>query len=230
MAITRVQGNARGTSLTNSISVTMTSTPTSGDMLIATIGTYSSTAFATVSSISETGVTWTRQAQETYGSGSYWRVVEIWAGVVGSGALTSITINLAVAADYGAIADVCEYSGLLTSGFLDKTAVNTGSSTAPDTGTTATTTQPNELWIGNTGVAASPQTNPTNGFTLLDGVSFSSFSVAYLENIVNAIGTANSGTTIPAGVGWVGCIATFKASVIPMGGGIIAQAKIVGII
>ena len=40
MTIIRVQGNARGTSISNSITVTLTQTPTAGDVLIAVIGSY----------------------------------------------------------------------------------------------------------------------------------------------------------------------------------------------
>ena len=86
-----------------------------------------------------------------------------------------------------------------------------GSSTHTVTGTTATTTQAKELWIGGITVEASAsQTTPTNGFTLLDGATTGvSTSVAYLENIVSTTGTASSGTTISSN-SYVGCIATFK--------------------
>ena len=69
----------------------MTSTPTSGNVLIAVIGTTSSVNYATVVSISETGVTWSKQIGYSYW---YYDDAEIWLGVVGSGASTSITITL----------------------------------------------------------------------------------------------------------------------------------------
>jgi hypothetical protein len=208
--VTRVQGNARGTSTSSTISVTMASTPTSGNMLIAAIGTDDTTSFSTVTNITQTGVTWTKQTSKN----TYYNVyldVEIWAGVVGS-ASTSITIALSLSPD-SAIADVCEYSGLLATDFLDKTATNSGFSGTTDTGTTGTTTQANELWIGGTVMDGCVQINPANGFTLLDGPLFYGASVAYLEKIVNTTGAAYSGTTSASGGGdWVGCIATFKAS------------------
>ncbi len=37
---------------------------------------------------------------------------EIWLGTVNSGAITSITIALSGSTSSGAIADVCEYSGI----------------------------------------------------------------------------------------------------------------------
>jgi len=206
--ITRVQGNARGTSTTSPIPVTMASTPTSGNVEVAVIALHSYTSILrTVTSITQTGVTWTYQIRQANGVLG----VEIWFGVVGSGASTSISISLS-GTIYNGIADVCEYSGVATSSFLDKTATNTGSSKSPDTGTTATTTQADELWIGGTLLNTYAQTTPKNGFTLFDGVVYVYDSVAYLEKIVSATGTANSGTTGSGGSPWSGCIATFFAT------------------
>jgi len=57
MAITRVQGNARGTGAVTPLAVTMASNPTSGNVLVAVIGT-AGAATRTVSSITQTNVTW----------------------------------------------------------------------------------------------------------------------------------------------------------------------------
>jgi len=209
MAISRVQGNARGTTTGSSIAVTMASTPISGNVLVAVIGTYRSGSVAIVNSITQTGVTWTKQISKAVGTTLN---IEIWLGVVSSGASKNITITLNQAATYGAVADVCEYSGVATSNFLDKTATNSGSSKYPDTGTTATTTMANELWIGGT-VPTEPQSSPTNGFTLLDGALYNTtMSVGYLEKIVSSTGTAHSSTTTADSVSWGGCIATFKGA------------------
>jgi hypothetical protein len=212
MAIARVQGNARGTaSNSNTVSVTLSSTPTNGNLLIAVIGIR--TININVSSIAQTGVTWTKQVSKNNWDEGQNLDVEIWAGVVGSGASTNITITLSGSAS-NAVADVCEYSGLPTSGFLDKTATNKGLSAYPDTGTTATTSWADELWIGATNTQGGDQSNPTNGFTLLDGITYAyALSVGYLEKIVSSTGTANSGTTTPAGNYWVGCIATFGSPI-----------------
>jgi len=212
MAITRVQGNARGTTTTNTISVTMDATPTSGNILVAVIGLSDAAYDRSVSSISETGVTWTKQISKL--APMYCRV-EIWFGVVAAGVSVSITVNLA-GTQAGATADVCEYSGVLTANFLDKTATSSGSSATPVTGTTATTTQASELWIGGTvSVSTSDQTTPINGFALLDGVVSNGISTAFLEYIASATGTANSGTTVAgAAKNYAGCIATFFAAAV----------------
>jgi len=205
MAITRVQGNARGTTTSNSISVTMGSAPTSGNVVIAAIGIYAS-SLLDVNSITQTGVTWSQVVTGASGAAR----CSIWIGIVGSDAGTGITVNLSGTANGGAVCDVCEYSGIPTTNYLDKTATASGVGASTSTGTTGTTTQADELWIGAIS-AFFGQSSPTNGFTLLDGAK-TDISVAFLEKIVSATGTANSGTT-QAGDGFYrGCIATFKAA------------------
>jgi len=207
-AIIRVQGDARGTSTSSPISVTMSAAPQQGDTLIAVIVTRSYTAYSTVSSITQTGVTWTHV---TSGQGSGYLDVEIWIGVVGSGASSSASVAVGSSVVAG-VADICEYKGIASSP-TDETASNSGSSTTTDTGTTPTTTQANELWIGGIVSASGSQlTSPTNGFTLLDGAGYNYLiSAAYLEKIVSSAGTADSGTTASSAQ-WAGCIAAFKAA------------------
>lgn len=219
MTITRVQGNARGTySSGTSIAVNMAANPTSGNILVLNIGTYHS-GYATISSITQTGVTWSGGGlgQQIIKQAYSAITTEIWVGLVGAGANAAITVNLSATPGGGGIVDVCEYSGLLTSGFLDKTASASGRSTTPVTGTTAATTHTDELWVGavlcNAGGA---QSTPQNDFTLLDGASYTKVvvtSLAYLEKIVSATGAASSGTTPASGTPyWVGAIATFKGT------------------
>ena len=223
MAITLVQGNAKGTSATSTITVTLVSTPISGNVLIAVIGTRLAATEVTVSSITQTGVTWTEQISKYSGNIN----VELWLGVVGSGASTTITITLS-ATPSGSVADVCEWSGIATSGFLDKTATNAGAGYTADTGTTDTTTKANELWVGGINDQSGDLTTPTNGFTLLDGLTQTWLVIAYLYKIVSATGTANSGASTVASNSWVGCIATFKA--LSPKGTIAIHAKLLGII
>jgi len=229
MAIVRVQGNARGTSLTDTISVTMASNPISGNVLVAVIGVCASAA-RTVLSIVQAGVTWTYQIG-IVGVYDYDDTAEIWFGVVGAGASKDVTVTLSWVANHGGVADICEYSGVETSGFLDKTATSSGWNDLK-TGTTVATTQANELWIG--GIEADysrTQSLPTNGFTLLDGALYDEGSLAYLEKIVSATGTANSGTTASGNCASGGCIATFKGkAAAPPKGTIGIHAKLAGII
>ncbi len=225
MSITLVQSNAKGTAAiaSGTFTVTLQQAPVNGNLLILCFAGQGSTAVPYITGISQTNVTWT--SQEVCPDSNIYQDTEIWVGVVSASAGTVITITVAggTGGMYGEIADVCEWSGLSTSGFLDKTGYNNGAeNTATGTGTTVTTTQASELWIGCTGgvgtSGADPtQTNPTNGFTLLDGVKVATSgadysSLAYLYQIVSSTGTANSGTTIAGTTYWTGCIATFKAS------------------
>jgi hypothetical protein len=217
-------------------SITLTNAPIQGDVLISVIGIQGmhttvtdeqgvvtapvSFEAATVSSINETGVVWKRQVRSD--STAYDLDVEIWLGVVLSQASPSITVNLDSLSTNMIVAltiDICEYKGIAANSPLDKTATNTGFGSTGDTGITATTTQPNELWIGAILFESSvQQTSPTNGFLLLDGrpnATGGRICTAFLEKIVNGLGTANSGTTIKYGdellfSAWVGCIATFS--------------------
>jgi hypothetical protein len=116
-------------------------------VLVACIG-LNRGAGNSVTSITQTGVTWLKAKSQVQDSG--YATAEIWYGIVGVGASKTVTVNLSITGTYyGATADICEYSGLNTTSLLDKTASNIGAlGTVTDTGTTASTSQNNELWIG----------------------------------------------------------------------------------
>lgn len=215
MTITRVQGNNRSATNTTPFTISLTSTPTSGNVLILCYGSINN-GYASISSISQTGVTWAGlsnpQSKSEY-AGYYQS--EIWFGIVGAGASKDASITLAATpTTYGAVADICEYSGVLTTGFLDKKASTAGTSNVPVTGTTATTTQNDELLIAVTMIGSNRTQayNVTYGFTTLDGASMNPVGIAFMEKIVSTTGTYQAGTTASASGTWAGCIATFKAA------------------
>lgn len=225
--ITLVQGPARGTGdiISGNYTVTLDSTPASGNLLILCSYAGAQGTNPHVTGVSQTNVIWTQVA--TVSDNSFGDS-EIWKGVVSASAGTVLTISVTGGTgDYGwEIADCCEWSGL--SGVVDKTNYNNGGEgTSSDSGTTATTTQNDELVVAGIGATASAQSHtnaqssPTNGFTLLDGTStvvaiYSYASVGYLYKIVSATATYNTGTTIAYDSYWVGCIATFKAYIPPI--------------
>ena len=102
---------------------------------------------------------------------------------------------------------------------MDQTANTTGYGTAAATGTTATTTQASEVWVGGIGLVNSGYTlgTPTNSFTAVaNGASGNSTAstnamVYAFEKIVAATGTANSGGTVSVSSYWSARDATFKA-------------------
>lgn len=106
-----------------------------------------------------------------------------------------------------------EFSGLATSGSLDKTATGTYSFAVPASGTTATTAAANEVLIGGFGYALGDAVDPGSGWTLA-GSQFDTGqnrSVFMEYKIVSATGAYQATTTDLGGTyAGAGVIATFK--------------------
>ncbi|MCW4003969.1 MAG: hypothetical protein NWE95_08685 [Candidatus Bathyarchaeota archaeon] len=208
MTITRIQYKRGTSNQSTTINVTLNNTPTVGNTLIAAIANGSDGGDCHVSSISQSGVSWSKIRSSV--SANNVAESEIWLGNVLSSASKNITVNLTQSLYYH-ICNVCEYSGLMSSP-LDKRASNSGYGNTVDSGTTATTTQANEVWVGSLcGTSGSAGlSNPTNNFTMLDGALTWSIEAAYCEKIVSTTGTANVSATTSGTPAWAGCIATFK--------------------
>ncbi|MCX6872923.1 MAG: DUF6288 domain-containing protein [Verrucomicrobia bacterium] len=213
----RVQSNtgSTGSSASTTVGVNLTANPLPGNTLVAVISTRG-TSTNRVSAISGGGVTWSRVSQAAYTNGTSGTTTEIWYGPNVTSGTTGITITQA---SLRSAAVVIEYSGLLAPTSLDMTANNTGSSTAANTGTTATTTQPTELWLGGIGIADGRRTLNVpygNAFTVVafpkSGTANSDAMIYALEKIVSTTGTAGSGGTVSTSDAWAGAIATFKAA------------------
>jgi hypothetical protein len=108
----------------------------------------------------------------------------------------------------------------LTASAVDKTATSTNNSATPVTGTTTTTTQANELWIGGLGVNSSAVTltATNNGFALAANVPSTNITMLALEKIVSSTGAAASGGTISSATYCAGAMATFKAASLGLSG------------
>ena len=232
--VARVQSAAGsvGSSAATSFTVTV-ATPANSNTLIAVISTRG-TSTGRVSSVTQTGATWTRASQAANTNGT---TTEIWYAPGVSGAGTTVTITLASSLFASAV--VAEYSGVLTVGPLDQTANSTGSSTAAATGTTPTTTETGELWIGGIGLVSSSYTlgTPSNSFTAFtnsastSGTSGNNARVYALEKIVTTTGTAASGGTVSTSSQWSGAIATFyaPASSLALGGSAAGNYTLTGL-
>ncbi|MCX6867421.1 MAG: MBG domain-containing protein, partial [Verrucomicrobia bacterium] len=196
----------------STLSVTLGTTPVSGNSLVAVISTRG-TSSSRITSITQTGATWTRASQAANSNGT---TTEIWYAPNVSGAGKTITITQASALRSAAV--VMEYPGVLAVSPVDQTGNATGSSTAPVTGTTAATVQANELWIGGIGYISSTPTlgSLLNSFSSVANAQTSYSTASYnakvyaLERTVNSIGTASSGGTLSTSAQWSGAIATFK--------------------
>jgi hypothetical protein len=215
--IFRIQGPYSMTTDSSTISITLGSNPAVGDVMIATVDSECNNIppYAYVTSISETNVNWSSQVNNTYSLENI--DSEIWLGVVNSsGAGIEITINLAKSADYnGAVATVCEYSGIDTSNPLDQEASASGNTFATSTGITPMTIQNDELYVGTIAFYSdSPiQTDPTNDFILVADTSIQLFDASYLEKMGTSTGNVQTGTTCGGTeyCFYCGVIATFKA-------------------
>jgi hypothetical protein len=116
------------------------------NLLVAIIATRG-TATGNVTGITQTGATWVKGPEAVNAGGV---TEEIWYAANVSAAGTTVTVNLA--ASNTCAVHIAEYSGIATSTPLDKSATNTGAyAAAPDTGTTAATTQADELWVAGLG-------------------------------------------------------------------------------
>ncbi len=219
-AQTRVQTatGSTGTTANTTFTVTLASTPVSGNTLIAVISTRSTTANS-ISSITQDGATW---AKATASLGTNGTTTEIWYTTALSSAIKTITITQLSALS---AAVVMEYSGLAYGAPLDKFAssFNTNTNiTAASTGTTAATTSSDGLWIGGIGLKSSRYSisNTTNTFTSVTSAASTNTTVTnnakifVLEKTVNATGTASTGGTVSTKSYWSGAVAAFKVAVV----------------
>ena len=208
--ITPLYAADKGTSASSStLTYSLAHTPTSGDTLIATVGSTASTTSTTISSITQTGVTWTYVIRGV-STGTGRPNSEIWVGVVGAGAGTSLTITYSGTTTTLIQSIIYEYPLALA---VDQTAHHDGQNTNPNTGTTAATAVLQEILIGCIQIhGGGPMSTPTNGFTLTNYATTE--DTGCLTKSVSVIGTYSTGVTV-ASTTSSGCIAAFKPSSAP---------------
>src|SRR5437867_10453230 len=134
-----------------------------------------------------------------------------------SGNTITVTFPSAASTKFAVTAD--EFSGLAKTGTVDQSHTGNGSSTTPDSGFTATTTQPAELLLGAIGVAGASSDTFTAGndghsgtYTALTRVN-SGGNVFYINpeyEVVAATNTYKATATITS-QNWAVDIATYKA-------------------
>ena len=195
-----------------SVTPTLTSGVTAGDALILTIADQSSNS-AIVSSVSGGGVTWVKATSTgTTANGD----AEVWYGLDSSGTSgsTAITVTLNHSTNVQ-IANVSEWSGVATTGALDKTN-NANNTTASISAGSVTPTVSGELIISDAyllnGNATQP--TPTNGFTSLTQMPGGGGNYrGYAAYLVDGSTSSTSTTwTEPGGAGgsWAAAVATFE--------------------
>ena len=213
-----------------SVSVTLGTTPANGNTLVAVIATRG-TSSSRVSAISGGGVTWARASQAANTNGT---TTEIWYGANVTNGGTAINITQA---SLLSAAIVLEYAGLLAPAAFDVAANNTGNGTAATTGTTASTAQAVELYVGGIGLPNSGYAlgQPNNSYTALatakstHATAANNSMVCALEKIVTASGSTSSGGTVSSSSQWSGAIATFRAATLNLGGIAAANYTLTGV-
>lgn len=203
-----------GSSTTATINVSLTGTYAQGDTIFVAVTLRDGSA--TVSGVTCGGDSLTQIA--TVFSTTDIRI-DLWAftRTASSGSINpTAAVTLSGAAAGGAAAVAAVYSGgkFAVAVAMDKTQTSSGSSTAPDTGTTASTTQGDELWLAvlgwrsNDGLA----TGPTNGFSVVGSVaSGTTVRCSLASKHVTSTGTANTGGTLSTSRVWGGIVACFRA-------------------
>lgn len=141
VTLSRTQTDSTRSSTTSSEvwAFVMGFTPTEGNTLIAMIGTFPNVASAKpITSITQAGVTWTEATPHAV-DGTQLTTAELWIGVVGAGASTSITITgTAGMGASGRIASIiAEYGGRL---IVDQAGKTDSDATSPLNSPSLTTT------------------------------------------------------------------------------------------
>lgn len=106
-AATFVQKIGPSVTVTNSLALVLPAAPTNGNLLLLFVSTINSSSGVT--SITQTGVTWSRLRIADLASGNHAHG-EIWQGVVGAGASATCTITFSLSTFNAAY--ICEFSGV----------------------------------------------------------------------------------------------------------------------
>ncbi len=207
---TWVQGGAVSTgSQVASVTITLNSPVSAGDLLVGWFGQYNSSGQVTVSD--NVNGAWTRSSSTTYSNGGGDIALYYLQNSAAAPAGLTITISASNATYLqGAVSD---YSGVATTAALDQTAVARGNSTTVDSGPTASVGA-GELVVGAVLTGGSPGTvtpGSTQGqaFTMR---SQTSSGAADLEDVpVSAAGTQDATATFSSGTDWYAVAAVFHA-------------------
>ena len=219
-ACTRVQtatgsGVNAGSNLTYSIN--LTTLPTNGNTLVFIGSNQNTNAVGNITSIIQSGVTWTRVTSHTdILHGQSTGNCEIWIGNNISNATGSATINVTGSTNIISMGRILEYSGIIYPHTTDVIFFNdgTGSSFNQNANMFVAPSSPTEVWLVGTYI------HGTSLGTYSAGVGFSNVGVttniqsklSVDEAIVYSTSTPSDLSSISAGTGisWSSVLATFK--------------------
>lgn len=189
-----------------SISSSWTGATTTGNTIVVGVAITNAVTLGTVTSVTDTqGNTYTKAVSQ---AGTAVKVVdtELWYATKITGGAGSVTVNLPI----NAVSIYArEYSGVYNT--LDKTSSALGSSSAINSGTTATTTKANELLVMCTGdETGGTQTYQAAGnFGDMVGTTTTATGVSMSDAIVSATGAQTGTQTMTVADEWVSVLATF---------------------
>ena len=211
-------GSIVSKSSSTELSLITTMPVTTGDDIVLALGTDPNSSLV-VSVSDDAGNTYNQIGNTVINSGQIrtYLFVAYDVNFMPSGSAITIEATPAVTA-HAAVAML--FNGLLDTGGLDQLASSTGTGTEPSSGTTATTTQANELIIGVVGTegpdgdAAGTWNNAftaglRHGTTGGDADTNITISLGY--NLVSAIGDYSASKSGITERDWTALIATFKA-------------------
>jgi len=203
-----VQGgvNSSGSQVT-SITITLTSPVSAGDLLVGWFGQYNSSGQVTVSD--NVNGAWTRGVSTTYGSGSGDIALYYLQNSAAAPAGLTITITSTNATYLEGVA--AEYSGVATTGALDQAAVAKGNSTTIDSGPTASVGA-GELVVGAVLTGGSPGTvtaGSSQGQAFTMRTQWGSGSADLEDILVSTAGAQDARATFSSATDWYAVAAVF---------------------
>jgi len=236
-----VQGPFRQTATSGTtLVITMTNNAGVGNTIILSVMLHAGSSL-TVSSVACTGVTWSKVDSQSVGS-TYYVDEELWKGIVGAGAAKTITITSSGSMADGA-ANCIEFSnieGVDTTKWTVSTSTTTPVTIGPIGATGGTNYAPRtaaSLWVASfaqSNNAGATVSDPTNGFTLVDGAAIGTYwcdAIIYRNNAVGSGGVATTQVTLTGASSWTGIsfysfyptrsTASITIAAVPSGGSVI---------
>jgi hypothetical protein len=202
MAITIVQqASASGFSTGSAITATLPSPTTAGNCLVVCA---SGGSGAIISGITLGGASGNFALAKR---GNTNNDAEIWTDQNCAGGQTAVAVTPSTFSVLTFV--VYEVAGLLTTGAVDVTVSGTGAAVPWSSGTSATTSQPNELWVGCCGINVTSETGPASPWvnTAVNNSTSSGNWVVAGVQIVSATGTVTYNGTGTGGGGTWDCVA-----------------------
>lgn len=217
MALSFKQSTTGGSTTTSPIASTaFGSAVTAGNLIVVTTADTSG-ATNGVTNVTDTGGNTYTQIMDTHGTNGF----QMWYAVVATGGSSfqvSVTWDTGFTSKIEFVAQ--EFQGFTGTPTLDVShfapASGGTTSTAPNSGATATTSQANELVVG--GAQHSGSTSAFSlgtGYTNLGTVNSASCAVAQESKVVSSTGTQTAAFTIAASREWICGVATFYDASFP---------------